>query len=381
MKHTNLPHSISRRDFLRWSANSLVGFFLSKTGWSKIPTKSASKIPSSFLVSNLADMRGISLKNPKLSSEQQGRVIYERIDIYDRPSFEGQRIKQYWKDTVLPITDVTVGDEEPDYNRVWYNLNEQGYAHSGGIQPVKTNLNLPESNIPPDGTWGEVTVPYTDVYSGMSQYESLAYRYYYETIHWVLALEYDSYGVPWYRVLDDKFKLEYFAPATHMRIIPRDELSQLSPNVPEDAKRIEVHTREQVLIAYEYDSPVFMARAATGASLREGNYKTPPGSYFVYSKRAGRHMAAGDLASNGFDLPGVPWICYIVRGGLAIHGTYWHNDFGRTRSHGCVNLTPQAARWVYRWTQPYVLPSEQQVYVYEGTRVDVITKEDENEES
>ncbi len=61
-------------------------------------------------------------------------------------------------------------------------------------------------------------------------------------------------------------------------------------------------------------------------------------------------MAAGDIASNGFDLPGVPWVLYITESGISFHGTYWHNDYGRPHSHGCINLAPQAAKWLFRWT-------------------------------
>ncbi|MBU2609660.1 MAG: L,D-transpeptidase, partial [Chloroflexi bacterium] len=52
--------------------------------------------------------------------------------------------------------------------------------------------------------------------------------------------------------------------------------------------------------------------------------------------------------------------------------TYWHNDFGRPRSHGCINLSSQAAKWLYRWTQPVVPPNEQMVYERYGTTVDVL---------
>ena len=80
-------------------------------------------------------------------------------------------------------------------------------------------------------------------------------------------------------------------------------------------------------------------------------------------------MAAGDIASNGFDLPGVPWVLYITKSGISFHGTYWHNDYGRPRSHGCINLTPQAAKWLYRWTLPSVEPGKQFAYEYFGTKV------------
>ena len=97
---------------------------------------------------------------------------------------------------------------------------------------------------------------------------------------------------------------------------------------------------------------VFATRISTGGKRRSGTYTTPSGDFITFHKRPTRHMAAGDIASNGFDLPGVPWVLYITKSGISFHGTYWHNDFGRPRSHGCINLTPQAAKWLYRWTIP-----------------------------
>ena len=82
-------------------------------------------------------------------------------------------------------------------------------------------------------------------------------------------------------------------------------------------------------------------------------------------------MATGDIASNGFDLPGVPWVLYITESGISFHGTYWHNDYGRPRSHGCINLTPQAAKWLYRWTTPTVAPDKYLAYGHVGTRLEI----------
>jgi hypothetical protein len=44
----------------------------------------------------------------------------------------------------------------------------------------------------------------------------------------------------------------------------------------------------------------------------------------------------------------------FVGQGVAIHSTFWHNDYGTPRSHGCVNTRPEDAKWVYRWTNPIV---------------------------
>jgi lipoprotein-anchoring transpeptidase ErfK/SrfK len=68
----------------------------------------------------------------------------------------------------------------------------------------------------------------------------------------------------------------------------------------------------------------------------------------------------------------VPWVLYITESGISFHGTYWHNDFGRPRSHGCINLTPQAAKWLYRWTMPVVQPTNQFAYEDKGTKVEIV---------
>jgi len=67
----------------------------------------------------------------------------------------------------------------------------------------------------------------------------------------------------------------------------------------------------------------------------------------------------------------VPWVLYLTEKGISFHGTYWHNDYGRPRSHGCINLTPQSAKWLFRWTMPTVPFDKEYVYGLVGTRVDI----------
>ena len=336
-------NSLSRRDFLTLSGIGLFGLFTPPI------------------------MRG-----HKQLANQQGRVIYNLIEVYDRPSLSAKIVRQYWVDSIIHITEVTIGDVEPDYNRVWYRIGNEGYAHSGGIQPVRTIINQPEMDIPKGGQLAEVTVPFTDARWDAGLENLIAYRFYYETTHWVIGLTYAMDGTPWYRILDDKWELVLYAPARHIRLIPPTELNTISPHVPPEAKRVEVRTKEQVVIAYEWDRPVFMSRTATGAEFSNGKFYTPTGRHKTFHKRPSRHMAAGNLARNGYDLPGIPWVCYITESGIAFHGTYWHNDYGRPRSHGCINLTSQAAKWIFRWTLPSVLPEEQLAYDEFATKVDVI---------
>ncbi len=339
----------SRRDFLRLSGLGLLSLFLPN-------------LPVDSLFEDGVD-------------GWQGRVTTRLVWTYDRPSFDGKPVKLYWRDLVVPITGATVGDDQTAYNRIWYQIGDQGYAYSGDIQPVHTILNTPRQDIPAGGLLAEVSVPFSDALAGPAVEALVAYRVYYASLHWIkAAISSPQDGKVWYQLLDDKWNKLYYAPAEHFRILSGEELSPLSPDVPDAQKKIEVHLNDQLVFAYENGIQVFATRAATGAVFRNGTYSTPTGHFTTYHKRPTRHMAAGDLTANGFDLPGVPWVLYITESGISLHGTYWHNDFGHPRSHGCVNLAPEAAKWLFRWTKPVVRPPEAFAYdiLRRGTQVEIM---------
>jgi len=338
---------LSRRDFLKLSGYGLLGMLL----------------PDASLKSPFQDE----------FDNLEGRVIDRTIWMYDEPDFKARRLKLYWHDLVLPISNTTIGADESAYNRVWYEVGDGGYVYSGSVQPVRTILNEPET-IPLRGALGEVSVPYTEARLEPDLNAEFVYRLYYESVHWVEASARGAADESvWYSLRDDKHHTSYFVPAQHIRLLPPEELAPLSPYIPEREKRVEVHLDEQLLMAYESGGLVFATRVSTGGKRLSGKYTTPTGEFITYHKRPTRHMAAGDIASSGFDLPGVPWVLYITEGGISFHGTYWHNDFGRPRSHGCINLTPQAAKWLFRWTTPTVPPDQQLIYGYVGTKVEIKT--------
>ena len=334
---------LSRRDFLKLSGYGLMGMLLPNL---------SSTLPGQDEFENL-----------------QGRVTDRILWSYDAPSSKSGRKKLYWHDLVIPITNTTVSDDEAAYNRVWYEVEDGGYIYSGSVQPVRTILNQPQQ-ISLKGALGEVSVPFSDARLEPDANAEVLYRLYYETVHWVKASAVHPVdGSIWYYLLDDKFEQYYYVPAEHIRLIPDSELAPLSPNIPNEQKRVEVRLNDQLVLAYENGNLVFATRAATGGRLRSGTYTTPTGDFLTFHKRPTRHMAAGDLAASGFDLPGVPWVTYIKENGTSFHGTYWHNDFGRPRSHGCINLTPQASKWLFRWTIPTVPPDKELAYGHVGTQV------------
>jgi lipoprotein-anchoring transpeptidase ErfK/SrfK len=110
-------------------------------------------------------------------------------------------------------------------------------------------------------------------------------------------------------------------------------------------KYIIVDLSDQWLYAYEGDTLVYDAGVSTG----KDGFNTPPGTFAVYAKLRSQTME-GNLGGEYYNVPNVPHVMYI-NGGVAIHGTYWHNQFGTgvRRSHGCINLPLWAAAWIYDW--------------------------------
>lgn len=131
---------------------------------------------------------------------------------------------------------------------------------------------------------------------------------------------------------------------------PGDAPRDLAPG----EKWIDVNLKTQTLVAYEGDKPVFATAVSTGKEDKvdeEKDHHTPPGTFRIREK----HIAAtmdGDVASDGpYSIEDVPWIMYF-NGSYALHGAFWHNEFGRQKSHGCVNLAPLDAKALFAWTEP-----------------------------
>ena len=290
-----------------------------------------------------------------------GRTVYS-LRYYRRPTAKSEELGYYVADTVVIIHQETLGDSETTNNPKWLDTGD-GWLNSAYVQPVKNELNQPITDVPAGGMLVEVTVPYTQSYQIKNGEWKRAYRYYYKSTHWVDYAFSGVNGIVWYQVLDDRSEGYFMVEGAHTRFITPEELAPISPEVPQADKLIKVDLAKQRVTAYEGGSPVFTTRTSTGSV--EGS--TPKGEFRVERKRPSRHMAA--FEGNGADLPGVPWVCYIAWTGVALHGTYWHNNFGTPQSRGCINLSPQAALWIYRWTEPYVPPGEDYIEAEQGTRV------------
>jgi hypothetical protein len=125
----------------------------------------------------------------------------------------------------------------------------------------------------------------------------------------------------------------------------------------EGKKWIDISIKRQLLVAYEGRRPVFATLVSTGIGGMgdpETTHATVRGTFLIHAKHVSATMD-GDEATDTYDLRDVPYIQYFFEG-YALHGAFWHDDFGKPRSHGCVNLAPADAAWLFEWTDPVVPP-------------------------
>ena len=291
-----------------------------------------------------------------------GRVANSQISLYSLPRDDARIIKQLYRDELVNIYAELTPPTGPAWNPLWYRV-WGGFIHSANVQKVEIRHNPVISEIREEGQLAEVTVPYTQTMR-FTRYEGWLplYRLYYQTTHWVTGLDEGPDGGPWYELTDELGGTKYHVPAQHLRFIPDEELAPISPDVPFEDKRVEVDLKQQTLTAYERDEIVLFTKISSGvksAIVTNGlPTETPTGQFNIYSKMPSKHMGEGRLTDNleDYELVGVPWTAFFFQGGYALHGTYWHNNFGVPMSRGCVNMRVEDAKWLFRWTLPVTEP-------------------------
>jgi len=139
-------------------------------------------------------------------------------------------------------------------------------------------------------------------------------------------------GARWYRVAEQQWVEARQVGVARKRARPS--------SIASNALWVAVNLSQQTAVAYEGDQPVFAALVATGL----------PGTPTVQGVfRTQRRLETGKMSGPGYYIEDVTWTCYFY-GGYALHTAYWHDKFGRPRSHGCVNLSPYDAWWIYQWS-------------------------------
>jgi hypothetical protein len=339
--------TLSRRNFMQLAALSLGSLAFNPLGEKRQPTQ-----PRLGRVSGVGNILSVSIHK---APNEESVILYQRA-----------------KDDIINLYEEVESEFGPVYNPIWYRV-WGGYVHRKWVIEVKHVLNPVTDTIHEDGQLGEITVPFTRamMYSSRNGWEPV-YRLYYQTLHRIRDIITGPDGRPWYQLEDQLLKIKYAIPAEHMRVMDDSEFDPISPNVPPEEKRVEISISMQTLTAFEGDQIVYHTEVSSGALTP--TRKTPSGNFVIDPKHPSKHMGNGQVTSDiyAYELVGVPWNCFFEwEGGIATHGTYWHNNFGTPMSRGCVNMRNQDAKWLFLWSTPQAGPHDWVVNGY-GTRVSVI---------
>lgn len=326
-------------------------------------------------------------------ADKLGRITVGKVDVFMHPDANSQIIGALYEDNVVPWIRESVGIMPGRINQRWVET-PYGFIWGGNLQPVWNKPNIVVTNLPAtslgQGMWVEVTVPYVDLIldnpparaSWLQYRESirLPARFFYSQIIWVDQIRADESGQMWYR-LNEKYGSGdlFWGQAEAFRPLATDEISPINPLAEE--KRIVVKIWEQTLSCFEGKTEVHFARISSGALYdawgnRVDVWETPVGEFPIWRKAISLPLSGGS-ASAGWSLPAVGWVSLFVGSGVAIHSTYWHNNYGEPSSRGCVNASPFDAKWIFRWSQPVVPydPGDVTVEMPGGTKVSVEKKE------
>jgi lipoprotein-anchoring transpeptidase ErfK/SrfK len=308
------------------------------------------------------------------------------ITLRSRPTTDSQDLGKIYEDTVVVWLREVVG-APVSLSRRWVETPD-GYLYAPSVQPVHNRPNSPVREMPVSATlgrgmWVEVTVPYVDIYPANAPcsawlQEAIHPRLYYSQVIWVDDVRQSDSGQIMYRVneLYGNCGDIYWAAAEAFRPLTDEDLSPIHAEASD--KKIVVDVNHQTLTCYEGKQEVYFCRISSGAKFdASGNvvekWATPGGQHLPWRKTISLHMAGGSTGA-GWDTPGIAWTILFDPKGAAIHSTFWHNDFGVPRSHGCVNASPEDSKWVFRWASPTVTydPGDVSLSGPVGTIVDVV---------
>jgi hypothetical protein len=368
----SMNQNLSRRDFLKIAGASLGAL--------------AFRPPKSFDLEYFSSPKRLP-DFPK--SEIIGRVLENGIDLRSQPTNDetvNTSISELAADTLVEWGRQVVGNVVGGLKNQRYVETPQGYIYASVLQPTRNLPNTPITEMPAGqkGFWAEVTVPYIElahegVVASPWLQDHITYNFspklYYGQVVWIDQVR-TSNGFPEYRWNEDvphgygygAYGEFFWGDGAGFKVLTDVDTAPISPDVDPNDKRIEANLDYQTLSCYEGNTEVYFCRIASGLgydpSTGQASDKlaTPVGNLLTHWKIVSLNMTAGTFQS-GYSTPAVPWSTMISGDGVAIHGAFWHNAFGEKRSHGCINVTPEDAKWIFRWTTPSVTLAQTEMRV------------------
>lgn len=292
------------------------------------------------------------IQEPPPPTLRRGVVTADVLNVRSRPGVGNPVV-----DTLRLGAEVLIYEEQPAAGVPWYRIGVDRWVHSGWVRIVPAELAGPLRAAVASGA----TLPVGWVVSSSLNVRArpgvandnppIDEVLHNQRLDILETRTVD--GARWYRIGEARWVLGTWVAAALARTRPA--------SIGANERWVGVNLGQQTAVAYQGDTPVYAAMVATGLP----STPTVQGVFRTWQRLATGKMSGGSAATGGYYyLEGVTWTCYFYSG-YALHTAYWHDAFGRPRSHGCVNLSPYDAWWIFQWSAPGGANSPA-VYVYAG---------------
>jgi lipoprotein-anchoring transpeptidase ErfK/SrfK len=286
---------------------------------------------------------------PSPPAPRRGVVVADALHVRARPGVAPDNPPV---DRLLRGTEVVLYEETTVAGAVWYRIGPDRWVHGDWIRVLAAAAvaaaAIPAATDLPVG-WVAASTVHVRARPGVAADNPVIGE-----VHRNQALPIlDARAVgneTWYRIGADRWVLGRWIRVARFR--PRPAA------IGTDQRWVGVNLTEQTAVAYEGDRPVYAAMIASGLP----GTPTVQGIFRTWLRLASGKMSGGSTRHGYYYLEGVTWTCYFYAG-YALHTAYWHDAFGNPRSHGCVNLSPYDAWWIFQWSAAGG-PHSPMVYVY-----------------
>lgn len=279
--------------------------------------------------------------------EIQYARLHDLINVYSSPSLASPIVRNVG-DGFLYVTIRTpiLGDD----GLVWYMINFGEYVQGKDLTLVNhSQFTGYQVNAQPQRPFAWMITDYwaSDEPGGEPVGSKLP-RYTFFEIHDAVK---DSEGWIWYDMGNGRWMRQ-----TYVSIVdPKPRPAEVGP----DEYWVEIDLYEQSFAAYEGDRMVYTGLVSSGLN----RWPTHQGLFQVWERHLATKMSGAEGKIDYYFIEDVPHTMYFDDD-IALHGAYWHDRFGYKHSHGCVNMPPRAAEWIYKWSED--APNDLWVWVHES---------------
>ena len=285
-------------------------------------------------------------------------VAVPRVSVHARPWGTSKIRRTASEGDLVRVTGLSPGMNGDD--GIWWATTE-GYVPFGTLRSSASEWArrwaLPDPSEARGGWWGAVR-SLANVRAGATFDAPVVGTLPAGTRAKVLAEEAGPQGEVWYRIDGGR----YAGARVHAGLVerlPAPRPSMTAPDRSAPGGMWLVVDRDASTLTLVRDGRPEMV---TYVSLGEAGMETPDGTYGTIGKFQADDMSSAnvddDYRGEPYDLPNVPFTQYYKEGGYALHGTYWHDDFGTPESHGCINLTWTDAAYLFGLTSPSLARGE-----------------------